>query len=108
MADHIFHTEDLSNKSFLITGGAGFIGGHICEYLLKHGAAKVRAFDNMVNGFEKTWMYYVNTLPLNLWKGISATSRHAKLLPKGLTMLATRRHWGLYQGALKNLFILTR
>ena len=53
MADHIFHTEDLSNKSFLITGGAGFIGGHICEYLLKHGAAKVRAFDNMVNGFEK-------------------------------------------------------
>ena len=36
----------------LVTGGAGFIGGHITEYLLKHGAAKVRVLDNLVNGFE--------------------------------------------------------
>lgn len=47
-----FHNTDLSQKSFLVTGGAGFIGGHIAEYLLKHGAAKVRVLDNMVNGFE--------------------------------------------------------
>jgi UDP-N-acetylglucosamine 4-epimerase len=48
-----FHTEDISNASFLVTGGAGFIGSHIAEYLLKHGAKKVRVLDNMVNGFEK-------------------------------------------------------
>jgi UDP-N-acetylglucosamine 4-epimerase len=47
-----FHTTDISNSSFLVTGGAGFIGGHIAEYLLQHGAAKVRVLDNMVNGFE--------------------------------------------------------
>ncbi len=47
-----FHTKDISNKNFLITGGAGFIGGHIAEYLLKNGAAKVRVLDNMANGFE--------------------------------------------------------
>ncbi|MGB4844571.1 MAG: NAD-dependent epimerase/dehydratase family protein [Ferruginibacter sp.] len=46
-----FHTKDISQSSFLITGGAGFIGGHIAEYLLKHGAKKVRVLDNMVNGF---------------------------------------------------------
>jgi UDP-N-acetylglucosamine/UDP-N-acetylgalactosamine 4-epimerase len=46
-----FHTEDLSDKSFLVTGGAGFIGGHIAEYLLKNGAGKVRVLDNMSNGF---------------------------------------------------------
>jgi UDP-N-acetylglucosamine/UDP-N-acetylgalactosamine 4-epimerase len=46
-----FHSQDISNKSFLITGGAGFIGGHISEYLLKNGAGKVRVLDNMVNGF---------------------------------------------------------
>lgn len=46
-----FHTADLSNSSFLVTGGAGFIGGHITEYLLKNGAKKVRVLDNMVNGF---------------------------------------------------------
>lgn len=47
-----FHSTDISNSSFLVTGGAGFIGGHIAEYLLKNGAAKVRVLDNMVNGFE--------------------------------------------------------
>ncbi|MBX2888852.1 MAG: SDR family oxidoreductase [Ferruginibacter sp.] len=39
--------------NFLVTGGAGFIGSHIAEYLLKNGAGKVRVLDNMVNGFEK-------------------------------------------------------
>lgn len=47
-----FHTKDLSQSSFLVTGGAGFIGSHITEYLLKNGAKKVRVLDNMVNGFQ--------------------------------------------------------
>ncbi len=47
-----FHTKDISNSSFLVTGGAGFIGGHIAEYLLKNGAQKVRVFDNLANGFQ--------------------------------------------------------
>ncbi len=49
-----FHTKDLSSDSFLVTGGAGFIGGHLAEYLLKNGAKKVRVLDNMVNGFKST------------------------------------------------------
>lgn len=48
-----FHSKDISNDHFLVTGGAGFIGSHIAEYLLKHGAGKVRVLDNMCNGFEK-------------------------------------------------------
>lgn len=48
-----FHSEDLSRKSFLITGGAGFIGSHIVEYLLRHGARKVRVLDNLSTGSEK-------------------------------------------------------
>ena len=47
-----FHTKDISQSSFLVTGGAGFIGSHIAEYLLKHGAKKVRVLDNLVNGFQ--------------------------------------------------------
>lgn len=49
-----FHTKDLSQSSFLVTGGAGFIGSHITEYLLKNGAKKVRVLDNMVNGFQSS------------------------------------------------------
>ena len=47
-----FHTKNISENSFLITGGAGFIGSHIAEYLLKNGAKKVRVLDNLVNGFQ--------------------------------------------------------
>ena len=49
--DNTFHDKDLTDKSFLVTGGAGFIGSHIAEYLLKNGAKKVRVLDNLVNGF---------------------------------------------------------
>ncbi len=48
-----FHTKDISQNNFLITGGAGFIGSHIAAYLLKNGAAKVRVLDNLANGFQK-------------------------------------------------------
>ena len=46
----LFHTIDISGKSFLVTGGAGFIGSHIVEYLTKHGAGKVRVLDNLSTG----------------------------------------------------------
>lgn len=49
----MFHTKDISNSSFLVTGGAGFIGSHITEYLLKHGAGKVRVLDNFATGFQR-------------------------------------------------------
>jgi UDP-N-acetylglucosamine 4-epimerase len=46
----IFHVSDISEKNFLVTGGAGFIGSHIVEYLLTHGAGKVRVLDNFSTG----------------------------------------------------------
>lgn len=46
-----FTHPDLSDKSFLITGGAGFIGSHLTAYLLKNGAKKVRVLDNFLTGF---------------------------------------------------------
>ncbi|WP_417608022.1 SDR family oxidoreductase [Owenweeksia hongkongensis] len=51
MFDQPYHEGSLADKSFLITGGAGFIGSNIVEYLLKYGASKVRVLDNLSNGY---------------------------------------------------------
>lgn len=46
-----YHSQDLSKTSFLITGGAGFIGSNLCRYLIRYGAGKVRILDNLSTGF---------------------------------------------------------
>ncbi len=48
-----YHTKDLSQFTFLVTGGAGFIGSNLVEYLLKHEVKKVIILDNFATGHLK-------------------------------------------------------
>ena len=52
MLQSTFHPAgvDLSKLSFLVTGGAGFIGSHLVEYLIKNKAGKVVVIDNLSTG----------------------------------------------------------
>ncbi len=43
--------DKISQSSFLITGGAGFIGSNMVELLLGLGAKRVRVLDNLSNGY---------------------------------------------------------
>jgi UDP-glucose 4-epimerase len=41
---------DLNNKRLLVIGGAGLIGSHTVEQLLRHDVAEIRVFDNLSRG----------------------------------------------------------
>lgn len=69
MYTHAHHTEDLSTSSFLITGGAGFIGSNLVQYLLQHGAKKVRVLDNFSNGYRENLAEFVAHPSFELMEG---------------------------------------
>jgi UDP-N-acetylglucosamine 4-epimerase len=69
MYDTKYHDVDLADKTFLVTGGAGFIGSNLVEYLIKYGAKKVRVLDNLSNGYYENIEPYINLANFEFIKG---------------------------------------
>ncbi len=69
MYEHKYHKKDLSNNSFLITGGAGFIGSNIVEYLLKYKAKKVRVLDNFSTGRKENITAFLSNRSFEIIEG---------------------------------------
>ena len=64
-----YHSKDLSEHSFLVTGGAGFIGSNIVEYLLKYGAGRVRVLDNFSTGSKENIRAFMDNPAFELVEG---------------------------------------
>lgn len=63
------HLNSISNHSYLVTGGAGFIGSNLVEYLLKNDAKKVRVLDNFSNGYRENLTEFMSHPAFELIEG---------------------------------------
>ncbi len=69
MFEKPFHEKPIDKLSFLVTGGAGFIGSNIVEYLLKYNVGKVKVLDNLSNGFYKNIEPFLSNEALTFIEG---------------------------------------
>lgn len=70
MYETSYHSNiDLSQSKFLITGGAGFIGSNLVEYLLKYGAGKVRVLDDFSTGSRENIQPFLDNPAFELLEG---------------------------------------
>lgn len=56
---NIYHKGDLSSYSFLLTGGAGFIGSNIVRYFYENKVGKLIVLDNLANGYKSNILPYL-------------------------------------------------
>ena len=64
-----YHNTDLSKLKFLVTGGGGFIGSNIVEYLLNNNAKLVRVLDNFSNGYRENLVEFKSNPSFELIEG---------------------------------------
>lgn len=84
----VFHTDAIKDKAFLVTGGAGFIGSNIVDYLVNHGAAKVRVLDNLSNGFMVNIEKYLNLPCFEFIEGDITNPEVCEMACRGMDMVS--------------------
>lgn len=99
--DSFFHSKEISEKSVLITGGAGFIGSNLVEYLLKHKAKKVRVLDNLSNGFMKNIEPFLSNTSFEFVNGDITNADTCKKVCEGIHLISHQAALGSVPRSIK-------
>lgn len=68
-------TSQLKGKKILVTGGAGFIGSNICEFLIEHGLERLGDITHSVSDIDKARIRLGYYPKYNLRDGLSITMK---------------------------------
>lgn len=74
----------ISSSAFLVTGGAGFIGSHLAEFLLNAGARKVTILDNLSTGHFRNVAPFANHLNFEFLIGDICDAAACKVACQGI------------------------
>jgi UDP-N-acetylglucosamine 4-epimerase len=102
MYDTAFHKNDLSSLSFLITGGCGFIGSNIAEYLLKYKAGKVVVLDNVSTGFKQNIEPFLSRKNFHFIDGDITNSEACHTACKGIDFVSHQAALGSVPRSVKD------
>lgn len=99
---NIYHTEDLSNYVFLVTGGAGFIGSHLVQYLIDNGAKEVRVLDNFSTGYLENIKHLMDHKNFTLIEGSITDPEVCVKACEGVDFLSHQAALGSVPRSIKN------
>ena len=97
-----FHTGALVSKAVLITGGAGFIGSNIAEYLMLNGVKKVRVLDNLSNGFMRNIEPYLTDPRFEFMEGDITNFDTCKKACEGIDVITHQAALGSVPRSIKD------
>jgi UDP-N-acetylglucosamine/UDP-N-acetylgalactosamine 4-epimerase len=102
MNDTVYHNSSIEGRSFLVTGGAGFIGSHLVGYLLKHNAKTVRIVDNLSTGSEENLNEFRHHPALELIVGNITDAALCMQIVKGIDYVSHQAALGSVPRSIEN------
>lgn len=96
------HSTDLSKLSILITGGAGFIGSHLTEYLVNNGAKRVVVLDDLSTSFKKNISIHLKKNNFSFIKGSITDYEICKKACKGIDIVLHHAALGSVPRSIEN------
>jgi len=97
-----FHTKDITKTTFLITGGAGFIGSNIVTYLMKYNAGKVVVLDNLSNGYLSNIEQFIGQPNFEFIEGDITDLETCKMALKGVDYVSHQAALGSVPRSIEN------